>query len=45
MKKILVLGATGAMGVYLVPELVKNSWMVDAVSLDERENTENGKAI
>ncbi len=41
MKKALVLGATGAMGVYLVPEMAKNGWFIDAVSLDERENCEN----
>ena len=36
MKKVLVLGATGAMGMYLVPELVSMGYQVDAVSLDER---------
>lgn len=36
MKKILVLGATGAMGMYLVPELMGMGYRVDAVSLDER---------
>ncbi len=41
MKKALVLGATGAMGVYLVPELVRNGWTVDAVSLDKKENSKN----
>ena len=34
-KKVLVLGATGAMGVYLVPELISMGYEVDAVSLDE----------
>ena len=34
MKKVLVLGATGAMGMYLVPELVSMGYQVDAVSLD-----------
>lgn len=40
MKKVLVLGATGAMGVHLVPELIKNDCMVYAVSLDEMESTD-----
>ena len=35
MKNVLVLGATGAMGVYLVPELARNGYHVDAVSLDD----------
>ena len=34
MKKILVLGASGAMGRYIVPELAKMGHSVDAVSLD-----------
>jgi len=34
MKKILVLGGTGAMGVYLVPELASMGYKVDVVSLD-----------
>ncbi|MBE7029887.1 MAG: NAD-dependent epimerase/dehydratase family protein [Ruminococcaceae bacterium] len=33
MKKALVIGASGAMGVYLVPELVSFGYCVDAVSL------------
>lgn len=33
-KKILVLGATGAMGVYLVPVLLSMGYAVDGVSLD-----------
>ncbi len=33
-KKVLVLGATGAMGQYLVPELANMGYQVDAVSLD-----------
>lgn len=36
MKKVLVLGGTGAMGVYLVPELLKKGYLVDVISLDER---------
>ncbi len=35
MKKVLVLGATGAIGFYLVPELAKMGYTVDAVSLDD----------
>ena len=35
MKKILVLGGTGAMGVYLVPELIKMGYQVDVVSQDD----------
>ena len=35
MKKILVLGGTGAMGKYLVPELSKMGYKVDVVALDE----------
>ena len=34
MKKVLVLGASGAMGRYIVPELAKLGYAVDAVSLD-----------
>ena len=34
-KKILVLGATGAMGHYLVPELLAMGYAVDGVSLDD----------
>lgn len=34
-KKILVLGGTGAMGVYLVPELLRMGYLVDVVSLDD----------
>ena len=33
--KILVLGATGAMGKYLVPYLLDMGWVVDAVAMDE----------
>ena len=35
MKKILVLGATGAMGLYLIPELLKKNYKVVGVSLDD----------
>lgn len=34
-KSVLVLGATGAMGVYLVPELARRGFAVDAVALDK----------
>lgn len=34
-KKILVLGATGAMATYLIPELLKKGYYVDGISLDE----------
>ena len=34
-KKIAVLGATGAMGQYLVPKLAAKGFMVDAVSIDD----------
>ena len=34
-RKVLILGATGAMGTYLVPEMLKKGWQVDAVSLDK----------
>lgn len=34
-KKVLVLGATGAMGKYLVPKLAACNYAVDAVSLEE----------
>lgn len=35
MKKILVIGGTGAMGVYLVPELLKLGYKVDVVASDQ----------
>lgn len=35
MKKVLVLGATGAMGHYVVPMLAQKGYAVDAVSLDD----------
>ena len=37
-KKVLVPGGTGAMGVYLVPELLKMGYKVDVVSLDDHES-------
>lgn len=33
-KKVLVVGGTGAMGVYLVPELLRMGYQVDVLSLD-----------
>lgn len=38
-KNILVLGATGAMGRYLVPALAENGFRVDAISLDDVPDT------
>ena len=40
MKKILVPGGTGAMGTYLVPELLRMGYKVDVVSLDDVESTD-----
>lgn len=37
-KKVLVLGATGAMGQYLVPLLAEAGYQVDAVSLDDNKS-------
>jgi len=37
-KKVLILGATGAMGQYLVPLLAEMGHHIDAVSLDEVDN-------
>ena len=37
-KKVLVIGATGAMGRYLVPELAKGDFIIDALSLDEAKS-------
>ncbi len=34
-KRILILGATGSMGQYLVPLLLESGYLVDAVSMDE----------
>lgn len=39
MKKVLVLGGTGAMGVYLVPKLIERGYAVDVASLDVVEST------
>lgn len=38
-KKVLVLGGTGAMGSYLVENLVERGYEVDAVTLDKAEST------
>ena len=35
-QKILILGGTGAMGVYLVPELLHMGYQVHVISLDEK---------
>ena len=37
-KKVLVLGASGAMGRYLVPYLLEKDYKVDAVALDEQKS-------
>ena len=37
-KKVLVLGATGAMGQYLVPLLAEMGYQVDGVSFDEKKS-------
>lgn len=37
-KKVLVLGGTGAMGVYLIPKLVERGCNVTCVSLDDRKS-------
>ena len=45
-KKVLVLGATGAMAVYLIPELLKKGYTVDGVSLDDvKSDNENLRYI
>ena len=38
MKKILLVGGTGAMGTYLVPEMRALGYAVDVVALDTRES-------
>lgn len=38
MKKILVIGGTGAFGTYLVPELLSMGYAVDAITLEEAES-------
>lgn len=38
-RKVLVLGATGAMGKYLIPYLAEDGYEIDAVSLDEQRYT------
>ena len=37
-KKVLIPGGTGAMGVYLVPELLNLGYEVDVISLDEKQS-------
>lgn len=44
-KKVLVLGATGAMGRYIVPELAKLGYEVTGVGLDETAPWQCGKYI
>lgn len=39
MKKVLVIGGTGAMGTYLVPELVELGYQVDVVAADKPVST------
>ncbi len=39
MKKILVLGGTGAMGIYLTPQLLEMGYRVDVVALDTPTST------
>ena len=39
-KKVLVLGGTGAMGVYLVPQLLQMGYTVHVVSLDQRHSSD-----
>lgn len=34
-RKVLVQGGTGAMGVYVVPELLADAYLVDVVSMDD----------
>ena len=38
MKSVLVIGGTGAMGIYLIPELLKRGYAVDVLSLDTVES-------
>lgn len=38
MKKVLVMGGTGVMGSYLVPDLLKLGFQVDVVALDSKES-------
>lgn len=37
-KRILILGATGAMAVYLIPKLIKDGYIIDGVSLEDVES-------
>ena len=37
-KKVLVLGATGAMGQYLIPHLAEMGYQIDAVALEEKQS-------
>ena len=39
-KKVLVLGATGAMARYMIPYLAENGYQVDGVALNTMESTD-----
>lgn len=41
-KKVLVLGATGAMAVYLIPQLLEKGYEIDGVSLDDVKSDKLG---
>ena len=41
-KKVLVIGGTGAMGVYLIPELLSLGYEVDAMTADDVVSTQKG---
>ena len=46
MEKILILGGTGAMGVYTVPYIVEKGYKVDVVSMDDiKSDNENLRYI
>lgn len=40
-KKIFVMGGTGAMGRYLIPQLLADGWTVDVLSLDAWKSTDD----
>ena len=37
-KKVLVIGATGVMGQYLIPHLAEMNYQVDAIALEEQQS-------
>ena len=41
-KRVLVIGATGAMAVYLIPELIKKGYLIDGISMDDVKTQESG---